>query len=610
MVATRSPLPAIVSALASMLLGLEALGAAPPATLFAEAFECGNSRRWAVTQGGSVPPGPPVGVFAPQTVCEWTAPEVGDPYPAHTNVLATPLVADLPPGAPGSLELVVVTYNGTDGGDPACKGSDANFFGVLRLIDAATCAPVANVSGLDEKLIATAAPAIGDLDGDGTPEIVALRARDSVGAAAGLVAVRWDPIDNRYERWWATTGTSIGSLCRWDGPVIHDLDDDGLPEVISATEVYAGTTGARLDDGSVLPAATLGWLSVGDVDADAHPELVGTGVWEWNVGSGSWVADAAAAGAAGSTAYADFGTPDGAGLDASVRDGIAELVRSNSTAVTLERLDGTAVFTVAGAGAGPPAIGDFDGDGLPEVAVASGGSLRVLDLDCAAAGAGCVGGYVRWQSTIRDLASGRATATAMDLDVDGRLEVLHADECWARVFDGLTGDVLASVARRSCTWSEGVPIADGGGSARLFVASNANCTLAACDAVDPIQRGVHCTDGAHCGSGVCDAGYCRCSTAAECPAAHACTTPPGGTPGSGNTCRADRTGAPTAGVRVVGDVANRWGPAGRIWNQIPFSVTNVEIAGGIPATSQWEPNFLIPGRNDFRAADSVCAPWP
>lgn len=232
MVATRSPLPAIVSALASMLLGLEALGAAQPATLFAEAFECGNSRRWAVTQGGSVPPGPPVGVFAPQTVCEWTAPEVGDPYPAHTNVLATPLVADLPPGAPGSLELVVVTYNGTDGGDPACKGSDANFFGVLRLIDAATCAPVANVSGLDEKLIATAAPAIGDLDGDGIPEIVVGGDHNPPGTAGdgGLIhAFRRDLASE-------LPGFPVGiDEVVYSSPALGDVDGDGELDLVFGT---------------------------------------------------------------------------------------------------------------------------------------------------------------------------------------------------------------------------------------------------------------------------------------------------------------------------------------------------------------------------------------
>ena len=584
-------------------------GVLPPVPLFVESFECGDARRWSAIAGGSVPAGPPPGVFVPQVACSWSGPAPGDPFPSNVNVLATPLVADFPPGAPGTREVVFVTYNGTDGANDACRGDTASLFGVLRLADAATCAPIANVSGADERLIATATPAVGDLDNDGVPEIVALRARDSAGPAYGPVAFKWDPVDARYERWWAASGTDLATLCRWDGPVLHDLDDDGFAEVISGTEVFDGQTGARLDDGSFLPASAFGWPSVGDVDADGSPELVTSSLRGWNAGSGSWLAEGGASGAIGSTAYADFGTPSGASLDASVRDGIAEIVRSTASpsAVSLERLDGTVVFSVAGAGAGVPATGDFDGDDRAEVAVSSGGKMRVLDLDCVLPVAGCVGGFVRWETDIQDFASGRSTTTAVDLDLDGRLEAVFADECWVRVFDRLTGDVLASVARRSCTWSEGVAIASVGGGAELFVGSNPNCTIT-CPAIDPIQRGVRCSTGSHCPSGTCDAGYCRCGGDPQCPADHSCVAPPAGTPGTGNTCRANRTASPTSGFQVLREASGRWGATGGIWNQQPFSVTNVGQAGALPRTSDWVPNFLIPGRNDFRAADSRCAP--
>lgn len=604
-------LPLLPAAFACFCCGTEARAGQLPIQLFEDGFECGAPSRWDDRVGEAAPSGPPVGVFVPAAGCQWTVPPGGDPFLFHVAVPGTPLIADLPPGSAGSLEIVAVTYNGADGTADSCTGVNSGLYGVLRIFNASTCAQIANVSGPDEKLIAASTPAIGDLDDDGIPEIVALRAQNVDGAAYGPVAFRWDSVDQRYERWWASTDSDLDALCRWDGPMLHDLDDDGFPEVISGHEVFDGRTGLRLDDGAFLPGETLGWTSLGDLDVDGEPELLATSLRTWNATTGSWDLKPGAAGIVGSTAFADFGAASGSSLDHSVLDGIAEVVRSMRTpsAVALERIDGLVVFSVAGAGAGPAALGDFDGDDRPEIAAPSGTKIRVLDLDCVLPVAGCVGGFVRWETDIQDASSSRSTASAFDFDLDGRQEVVFADECWLRIFDGLTGEVLASVARRSCTWSEGVIVADADsdGSADLVVGSNANCSVS-CPAVDPVQRGLRCSTGAHCLSGACESGYCRCSGGGECPAAHDCAAPPAGTPGGGNTCRANRDGASSAGFRVVREASSRWGPASGIWNQQPFSVTNVEPGGGVPATSEWIPNFLLPDRNDFRGAESLCAP--
>ena len=100
--------------------GESASGLEPPVPLFLESFECGDARRWSAVAGGTVPPGPPVGVFVPEVACSWSGPAAGDPFIGHVHVLASPLVADLPPGLPGSREVVIVTYNATDGGSDTC----------------------------------------------------------------------------------------------------------------------------------------------------------------------------------------------------------------------------------------------------------------------------------------------------------------------------------------------------------------------------------------------------------------------------------------------------------------------------------------------------------
>ena len=50
--------------------GESASGLEPPVPLFLESFECGDARRWSAVAGGTVPPGPPVGVFVPEVALQ------------------------------------------------------------------------------------------------------------------------------------------------------------------------------------------------------------------------------------------------------------------------------------------------------------------------------------------------------------------------------------------------------------------------------------------------------------------------------------------------------------------------------------------------------------
>jgi hypothetical protein len=199
---------------------------------------------------------------------------------------------------------------------------------------------------------------------------------------------------------------------------------------------------------------------------------------------------------------------------------------------------------------GAPAVADFDGDDRPEIAVADSSALRVLDFDCETAGLDCLGGWVRWSAPIQDSSSGGSTSSSIDLEGDGAAEVVYADECFGRLYDGATGNVLAAWPRRSCTFGEGISIADvdGDGSGELIVPSNTNCGII-CPALDPQHAGLRCSDGSECRSGVCDAGLCRCTGDEECPELLACAEPLPMTAGSGDVCRAapDTGGAPLPG---------------------------------------------------------------
>jgi hypothetical protein len=122
---------------------------------------------------------------------------------------------------------------------PACYGSlsASGYYGVLRIVNGVDCTLHESISSrAGHRLIASSTPAVADLDNDGIVEIVTLR------ETTGMIAWKWDAATSKYVEYW-NTATIAGqpsswvSTCRWDSVSIHDLDDDGWPEVINAGEV-------------------------------------------------------------------------------------------------------------------------------------------------------------------------------------------------------------------------------------------------------------------------------------------------------------------------------------------------------------------------------------
>ncbi len=541
-----------------------------------------------------------IGLFEPDVQCEWLAPPAGDPFPNHINVLTTPLAADLPLDSGVAGEIVIVTYNCQDGGAAAGWGSDPNCFGVIRVLNGQTCEIVDTIDEPSARVVAASPPAIGDLDGDGSPEIVTQR------AVSGLVAFTFDPAQQRYVTMWTTVDSNISSATRWDGPSIHDLDNDGFPEVISGSEVYEGAAGGRLNPGQVLPAGGANVFSVvGDLDADGAIEIVADEVYRWNIAGNQW--ELAYPGGAGGRHYgfADFGTPGPtpAEFNPNVLDGQAEIVEVSVGAVALYTLSGQQLMSVGGiAGGGPPTIGDFDNDGLPEIASAGGSFYRVFDLECAAGAAPCAAPYVRWIQPSQDLSSSTTGSSIFDFEGDGAAEAVYGDECFTRVYDGATGAVLYSAARTSCTWYENPIVADpdNDDKSEILVGSNTNCTVT-CPAIDPIHEGSRCETGEDCDSGSCVAGFCRCVDDTECAEGLVCATPLPQTPPGGNTCRASHPpDIALSGVRVLRDRLDRWASSRNQWNQHAYSITNIEDDLSVPSTGLWQQNFLDPALNNYR----------
>jgi hypothetical protein len=574
------------------------------------------------------------GVLSPTIGCEFTKAPAGDAFPGHVDVQGTPIVVPFDGGKDSIKPVIAASFTAT------VVSNYTEDLGVIRVLDGGTCALDANLGGTDldgdgkvDWTVSSASLAAADLDGDGAPEIVAYGSDGTVLAftrKANAWKLLWksaaDPV-------WVCNAGNHRCPGGWAGPSIHDLDDDGKPEILREGRVYSST-------GKLLSGAPPGYVSysqglfdvVANIDEDPAPELVnGDAVWSWK--AGAWVKQAyfaPAAGAPGFVALADFGAY-GTGVPATAPEIV---VVRNDSVIIYDRTGGIVLGPIAvpGTGGGPPTIADFDGDGLPEVAVAAKAFYTVFDPDCTATprpggkcnnptcdSGPCPKG-VLWSKSTQDISSSVTGSSVFDFEGDGVSEVVYGDECFTRVYSGTSGEVIFSQYRSSCTWYENPVIADTDGNFRadLVVPSNKACSPTgdgiACggltaDGVDAQFNGLRCKTGKDCVSGSCDAGLCRCTTSAQCctakndaaciEAGTKCAAPNAGTPGTGNTCRASHPHG-TNGIRVYRDANDQWVKSRAIWNQHAYAVTNVGDLGTVPKTSAWKANWLDKSLNNFR----------
>jgi hypothetical protein len=558
-----------------------------------------------------------IGLFEAALQCEWTGPAADDAYPKHHNVLSTPTVIDTPHDSGNAVEIVVPTYNYTDGGAESAQGSNVNYYGVIRIFNGETCELLESIYDPENHVIASSPLTIADIDKDGYVEIIAQRGKvhKSSTKPFGLVMFKWNETEKRYKTEWSTSDTSA-TILRWDGPSMHDINDDGNPEIISLGEVFDAQTGKRLNPGNASTDLNVGqgyFSIVGDIDTDGIVELLSRkGIYEWSNTESKWVVQKAFNMSGAMFAYADFGIP-GATPDKFnyyAMDGVAEIVSAGNSVVQLWTQDGQLLMNKSITSGGAPTVGDFDNDGFPEIGMASKNILGIYDPLCRATDPNCEKDYVLWERVTQD-GSAMTGASLFDFDGDGQAEVLYGEECFTRIYDGKTGDVLFSSYRTSCTWYENPIVADTDRdtNAEIIVNSNDNCS-ASCPLLDSSHAGLLCVENSDCVSGSCVDGYCRCTTDAQCNSSilggdgtileYQCTAPINAD-GKGNVCRAvHMKGVKQAGFRVLRDRLDRWASSRPIWNQHAYSVTNINDDQTIPKTSDWTQNFLKEGLNNYR----------
>ncbi|WP_257456372.1 FG-GAP-like repeat-containing protein [Archangium lipolyticum] len=498
-----------------------------------ESQEPGNGAKGVsnLSERCEVPP-PFTGHFEPELQWKWEGSEV---LPAFKQVMMQPVVVDV--NRDGTPDIVFSTFDGDFYNEKARANENANVNGVLRAVSGNGGAELWTVTNAEYRVKPAASIAAGDIDGDGAVEICGIP-ENGRGIICfendGTFKFRSAPDANDYNE--------------WGGPSLADLDGDGTVEILDGNRVYDNTgalkwVGARGMDGALYT----GPISfAADIDQDGKQEVVnGHTVYRHD---GSIKCTNMQMEGGGYSAVANF---DG--------DAAGEIVVTGREKVTLLDDDCSLLwsrdvhFTDPGQGfptsrghGGAPNIEDFDGDGQLEIGLAGDWNYTVYGAN----------GAVKWTLPIQEYSSGKTTSTTFDLDGDGKLEVIYADELWLRILDGVTGAVRWQTRHSSGTTYEYPIVADvdGDNAAEILVVENNH-----------------------------------------------------GAPGFN-------------GLRVYHDTQEGWANTRRIWNQHAYSVTNVNNDGTIPAqpATNWlnpqlntfrsnTAGFFGEGPSPYAAADLVAS---
>ncbi len=298
--------------------------------------------------------------------------------------------------------------------------------------------------------------ALGDLDGDGSPEIVAVReyATSMWGGAGDYTVVAYSGVGAQL---WESEHFQGYQVDFQSAPVISDMDHDGSPEIVAGRVILhadgqtraVGSPPAGTSASFMIPAVT-------DLDLDGVEEVIGADAW-YDIDGNTLRHDATMAGW-GLVAVANLdGDPEG------------EVVVTVGESVHALDTDGTPFWapsvTIAnGQLASSPAIGELDGDGQVEIVVAGGSRLHCINHD----------GTVLWSAEVTDM-TGATGASIFDFEGDGIPEVVYIDEIQILVYEGPTGQLKYRNTDHSSNTMWEYPViadVDGDDSAEIVVCHN------------------------------------------------------------------------------------------------------------------------------------------
>jgi hypothetical protein len=476
-----------------------------------------------------------------------------------------------PPYATDSWVTPIVVHLDDDNCDGAITTQDTPEIAVVTFSNGDQTTGVVHVLSVKEAKLAEkwsfagvhpeATPAGGNIDGKPGNELVVCGAQgdDTIVALDGATGqVLWK---------------SAPTLCGF--PALADLDHDGTVEVITEGGIFDGATG-KLKQAYKTPM--IGTFAVSDIDGDGFLDIVTAsqafdrkGVLFIDTGEkgytpsdligepySSWWRDTFLQGPAVADLDND-GKPEVIGTLYSKRSMVIWQYDASSPQgfkVVRKGVDVNGAYGVAkcpeglgkNRGGGPVTVGDFNGDGVPDVGLAAAVTYSVFDGKKLMDGAVADADTFLWQKDTQDCTSSATGSSLFDFEGDGKVEVVYSDEVALRVYDGPTGASKWETCNTSATASENPVVADidNDGQADILAVSNASY-----GAVIP---SISCAPGS--------------------PA------------------------VATAGLRVWSSKTGGWARTRSVWNQHSYHITNVTETGEIPAN---EPaNWLTKNLNNFR----------
>ncbi|MBN2693904.1 VCBS repeat-containing protein [bacterium] len=383
--------------------------------------------------------------------------------------------------------------------------------------------------------------ALGDIDNDGFNEIVGIK-------VGNKRVVAFDRNGNlKWETQEDMPRTAPGA------PAIADLDHDGKPEIIVGNYIFNGDNGSKKCNSTDILGS---YGNNSDYPTNAHKRYI-TVVEDINndgvmdIVTGNLIIS----GRDCSRIWAREDRKDGYTAIADLNwDGNPEIVVVSNGYLYIYDFKGEDLITpfpidnAIGTSypiGGPPTVANFDDDiSNLEIAVAGTEYYRVLKPNLST---GIV--TVLWEKATKDYSSRQTGSSLFDFEGDGKAEVLYADECYFRIYDGLRGSERFKIKNSSATIFEYPLVVDinGDGKSEVVVVANASYSTNKC-------------------------------------------------PWGPNGAEQDHISNGNYGIRVFEDSNNNWVRTRTIWNQHSYHITNVSETGKIPQVE--EKNWL--NYNNYR----------
>ncbi|MCP4105295.1 MAG: hypothetical protein GY749_07145, partial [Desulfobacteraceae bacterium] len=379
---------------------------------------------------------PTAGGFNPVPEWEWTG---SKDIPTSNQVMCTPVVANLSDDNGDNMvdenDIPDIIFN-------SFIGLEARANGIIRAVSGDGSKEIFSVT--EYKTYPLFTPAVGDIDRDGLPEVIALS--EPVGNCPwGRNSCSFNVLafenDGSYK--WTSdeiiipeSGYTASSI------TLSDIDEDGVPEIIVGNAVF-DNKGKKKWVGT--GGFGLGASCVANLDLEGYPEII-----------------------AGNTAYRANGEKYWS--NASVGDGFTgignfdddpnpEIVVVAEAEVYLLEHTGDIIWKVDLPGCsgicfgGSPAIADFDNDGKPEIGVSGRDKYTMFESD----------GTVVWSADINEDFIAITSSSVFDFEGDGSAEVVYSDVEKLIILNGTDGKSHFDsdpVAVGGGTWSDMPIIAD------------------------------------------------------------------------------------------------------------------------------------------------------